>query len=148
MAVDPDPAPQERAAAPIEHRLRRRVEFYETDAAGLAHFTAFFRYMEEAEHALWRALGLSIHPPHAEIGFPRVAASFEYQRPLRFEDEFEVVITVSSITSRAIQYACRIVKGETTIATGSLTVACVRKRPHEPLQPIDIPPEIAARFTR
>ena len=40
----------------------RRVQFRETDAAGLVHFSSFFRYMEEAEHALWRAAGLSIHP--------------------------------------------------------------------------------------
>ena len=43
-----------------EYRLRRRVQFYETDAAGIVHFSWFFRYMEEAEHALWREAGLSI----------------------------------------------------------------------------------------
>ena len=50
---------------PSEFRLRRRVQFYETDAAGMVHFSWFFRYMEEAEHALWREAGLSIaqHPP-------------------------------------------------------------------------------------
>ena len=39
---------------PSDHRLRRRVHFYETDMAGFVHFSCFFRYMEEAEHALWR----------------------------------------------------------------------------------------------
>ena len=37
-----------------EFRLQRRVQFYETDAAGIVHFSWFFRYLEEAEHALWR----------------------------------------------------------------------------------------------
>ena len=60
-----------------EYRLRRRVHFYETDAAGLVHFSWFFRYMEEAEHALWRESGLSIHPPGSDVGFPRVSTSFE-----------------------------------------------------------------------
>ena len=44
-----------------EYRLRRRVQFYETDAAGIVHFSWFFRYMEEAEHALWREAGLMLY---------------------------------------------------------------------------------------
>ena len=44
---------------PPGFRYSRRVQFSETDLAGIAHFSAFFRFMEEAEHALWRAAGLS-----------------------------------------------------------------------------------------
>ena len=131
---------------PSEHRLTRRVQFYETDAAGIVHFSWFFRYMEEAEHALWRAAGLSIHPGNSEIGWPRVAASFEFKRPLRFEDEFEVHLRIAEITRRTIRYTCLLAQGEATVATGELTVACVRRVPGEPLKSIEIPPEIAARF--
>jgi acyl-CoA thioester hydrolase len=85
-------------SAPLsEHRLTRRVQFHETDAAGLVHFSCFFRYMEEAEHALWRAAGLSIHPPDTEVGWPRRSTGFEYYRALRFEDEFEVTIRVVAL---------------------------------------------------
>ena len=129
-----------------EYRLTRRVQFYETDAAGIVHFSWFFRYMEEAEHALWREAGLSIHRPDAEIGWPRVAASFEFRNPLHFEDEFGVRLRIAEITRRTIRYSCLIVKGDTTIATGDLTIACVRKRLNEPMKSIDIPPEIASRF--
>ena len=45
-----------------EHTIRRRIFFYEVDSAGIVHFSNYFRYMEEAEHALWRAAGLSIAP--------------------------------------------------------------------------------------
>ena len=45
---------------PSEYRLKRRVQFYETDMAGIVHFSWFFRYLEEAEHAMWREAGLSI----------------------------------------------------------------------------------------
>ena len=131
---------------PSDIRLTRRVQFYETDAAGIVHFSWFFRYMEEAEHALWRAAGLSIHPGNSEIGWPRVAASFEFKRPLRFEDEFEVHLRIAEITRRTIRYTCLLAQGEATVATGELTVACVRRVPGEPLKSIEIPPEIAARF--
>ena len=55
-----------------EFRLTRRVHFYETDSAGIVHFSVFFRYMEEAEHAMWRAEGLSIAVPGAAIVRPIV----------------------------------------------------------------------------
>ncbi len=83
------PVPQRRSS------YRRRVQFYETDAAGIVHFSNFFRYMEEAEHALWRENGISIFPAEPTHGWPRVAASFDYKRPLRFEDEFEVHLAVT-----------------------------------------------------
>ena len=39
---------------PYEFKLTRQVEFSETDMAGIAHFTNFFRFMEAAEHAFFR----------------------------------------------------------------------------------------------
>jgi acyl-CoA thioester hydrolase len=131
---------------PSEYRLTRRVQFYETDAAGIVHFSWYFRYMEEAEHALWRMAGLSIHPPGSEIGWPRVAASFEFRRALRFEDEFDVHLQVAEVTRRTIRYTCLIAQEDTTIAKGDLTIACVLKRPGEPMKSIEIPEDVAARF--
>jgi acyl-CoA thioester hydrolase len=129
-----------------EYRLTRRVQFYETDAAGIVHFSWFFRYMEEAEHALWREAGLSIHPPGAEIGWPRVAASFEFHRALQFEDEFDVRLRIAEMTRKTIRYTCLMTLGETRIATGALTIACVRKQPDEPMKAVDIPEEITKRL--
>jgi YbgC/YbaW family acyl-CoA thioester hydrolase len=129
-----------------EHRLMRRVQFHETDLAGLVHFSRFFNYMEEGEHALWRAAGLSIHPPGTEIGWPRLAASFEFHRALRFEEEFEICMRVVAMDERTISYVCRLTRDGTRIATGRLTIACASRRPNEPMRAIPIPPEIAARF--
>ena len=127
-----------------EYRLHRRVNFYETDCAGIVHFSWFFKYMEEAEHALWRASGLSIHPPGSDFGWPRVAASFEFHRPLRFEDEFEVVLHVAEMTKKSIRYECRLEKGGEKMATGTMTILCVRKRPT--MQAAEIPEDVAARL--
>ena len=129
-----------------EYRFRRRVQFYETDVAGIVHFSWFYRYMEEAEHALWRAAGLSIHPHGSEIGWPRVSASFDFHRALRFEDEFDVWLRIVELTSRRIRYACVLLQQDVKIATGSMTIACVRKRADRTLEAIEIPPEIASRF--
>jgi acyl-CoA thioester hydrolase len=128
-----------------QYRLRRRVQFHETDVAGIVHFSWFFRYMEEAEHALWREAGLSIHPPNTDIGWPRVAASFEFHRALRFEEEFDVLLRIAALTKKTIKYACVLKQGDADIATGTMTIVCVPKHA-EPLKAIDIPREIAERF--
>jgi acyl-CoA thioester hydrolase len=129
-----------------EYRFRRRVQFYETDAAGIVHFSWYFRYMEEAEHALWREAGLSIHPPDAEIGFPRVSTSFEFHRALRFEQEFDVHLRVAAMTKKSIRYTCVLTDGDIRIATGTLVTVCVRHRANEPMTAVEIPLEIAARI--
>jgi acyl-CoA thioester hydrolase len=129
-----------------EFRLKRRVQFYETDAAGIVHFSTYFRYMEEAEHAMWREAGLSIAARNSEIGWPRVNVSFEYVRPLRFEDEFEVHIRIEEIAEKRIRYSCTLSCGGSPVATGTMTIACVIKRPNEPMKSVPIPAEIASRF--
>jgi acyl-CoA thioesterase FadM len=114
--------------------------------AGLVHFSRFFNYMEEAEHALWRAAGISIHPKDSEIGWPRLHASFEFHRALRFEDEFEIWMRVAAMDERTIRYVCVLSRDDTKIATGSLTIACASRRPNEPMRAMAIPPEIKARL--
>ena len=129
-----------------EHRYHRRVHFAETDMAGVVHFSQFLRYMEEAEHALWRASGLSIADPASPVGFPRVAATCDYQAPLRFEDEVEIVVRIESINKRSIKYACTIVRGEMTVATGTLTAACIDKTSTSPFTAVAIPDEIVQKL--
>jgi acyl-CoA thioester hydrolase len=133
--------------APIgSHTHRRRVQFYETDAAGIVHFSWFFRYMEEAEHAMWREVGLSVHAPGTEMGWARISAHCDFQKPLRFEDEFDVSIRIAAMTHKTIKYECVLTRGDEPIASGSLKVICVRVRQDEPIKAIDIPPAIAARL--
>jgi acyl-CoA thioester hydrolase len=128
-----------------EHTIRRRVQFHEVDSAGIVHFSNYFRFMEEAEHALWRAAGLSIAAPDAVVGFPRVAAAFDYRRPLRFEDEVDVRIRIAALSRRTIRYACTLAVGDAVVAEGTMTVVCVRMGV-EPLESVSLPDAIASRF--
>jgi len=127
-----------------EYRFMRRVQFYETDVAGIVHFSWFFRYMEEAEHAMWREAGLSIHPPDSDIGWPRVASSFEFYRPLRFEDEFDVHLRIAEMTRKTIRYECTLTRNGEKLASGSMTIACVQKKPV--MRGIEIPEDVVKRL--
>ena len=127
-------------------RLSRRVQFSETDAAGLVHFSNFLRYFEDAEHALWRSAGLSIHPENSPIGWPRVSASCEYHRPLKFEQEFEIGLQIIEMTSRTITYAGEITSNGERIATGSWKIACVSRLADGRLKSAEIPADVSDRL--
>ena len=129
-----------------EFVYRRRVQFPETDASGIVHFTNFFKYVEEAEHAMWRAAGVSINTRDRGIGWPRVAASFEFRKPLRFEDEFDVHIRVAARTRKTIRYAAVLTKDGEVHAEGSLTIICVRRVAGQPVKATDIPEDLARLF--
>lgn len=101
-------------------RYIRRVQFVETDMVGIVHFSMYFKYIEEAEHALWRAAGLPVIE-EGEAGWPRVSATFDYKRPLRFDDEFEIAVDVAAVTRRTIRYEFTLTRAGDLIGSGSLT---------------------------
>jgi YbgC/YbaW family acyl-CoA thioester hydrolase len=124
----------------------RRVEFAETDAAGIVHFSVFFRYMEEAEHAVWRAAGLRIHQPQSDITWPRISASFDFKSPLRFEQEFEVRTGLDAITRSTIRWAHTISRGDTVIGSGTVTVVCVRKLADGGMKSAELPADVISKL--
>jgi acyl-CoA thioester hydrolase len=126
-----------------ELRYRRRIQFYETDMAGLVHFSWYYRYFEEAEHALWRAAGLTIASQADTIRYPRVSASCEFRAPLRFEDEIDITIAVAAIGSRTIKYDATIHLADALVARGSMTIACIDTSHGSRPRAIDIPTEVA-----
>ena len=85
----------------------RRVEFGDTDMAGIMHFANFFRFMEAAETSFLHTLGLSVSWKRDGVkwGFPRVSVACDFQRPARFEDVLTVAVTVERVVRRNEQPA-------------------------------------------
>lgn len=138
----------------FEYKVVRRVEFSETDMAGIVHYSNFFRYMETAEHAFFRHLGYSVvmtqFTPH--LGWPRVKAECEYRQPLRFEDEVEIHLLVTEKRSKSLRYTFifrKLIPGAPAVevARGSLTVVCVTKQPDGRMSAVHIPAEFADKIT-
>lgn len=125
---------------------RRRVQFAETDMAGIVHFSMYFRYMEEAEHALWRSVGLQIAPPDGRVGFPRVAASCDFKASLRFEEEFDVHVRVEAVGRRSLKYGFTLRRGDDILATGSMTSVSVQKGPDGTVRSIELPADVVTRL--
>ena len=133
----------------------RRVEFCETDAAGIAHFSSLVIYMEQAEHALLRSLGLSVAhsataTPDGEtpddstlrnVSWPRVRVECDFLSPAKFEDIVSINVFLSVLGKKSVTYQHRLFIGTRAIATGSMTSVCC-KRENGTLVGREIPAEI------
>src|SRR3954471_23424961 len=130
-------------------RVTRRVEFHDTDMAGIVHFSNFFRYMEFAEVEFLRAKGMSVASREREgerLGFPRVSASCDFRRPVRFEDLVEITVTIARLGRRSVTYDFEFFCRGKQIAKGGATAACCHKLPDGGLESVDIPADLRAKF--
>jgi acyl-CoA thioester hydrolase len=103
---------------PARITLRRRVEWRDTDAAGIYHWTTVFRLAEVAEASLHTALGI------ADFTFgatPRVAVRATFRRPLRFNDRVDVELAVEALGRTSIEYRLRLSSDGSDVAEGSVT---------------------------
>jgi len=81
------------------YTFRRRIEFRETDMAGIVHFSNFFAYMEQAEHDFLRSVGMGVicEADGKKISWPR---------------------------TKSVTYAFDFYRDETQIADGKMTAVC------------------------
>jgi YbgC/YbaW family acyl-CoA thioester hydrolase len=120
--------------------------------AGIVHFSAYFKYMEAAEHAFFRSLGFSVvtRIGHEIYGWPRVHAECDFNSPLRFEDEFDIHLLVREVRSKAIVFdfifTTPAEQGARRIGRGSFTTVCVTKKPDGTMTSSPIPAAIAERI--
>jgi acyl-CoA thioester hydrolase len=99
---------------------RGRLDWADTDAAGIANWTAVFRLVERAEAALFTALG---HPEVFGMA-PRTAVGVRYRSPLRFNQEVAVELAVTKAGATTIEYSF-VVHGPERVAAEETLAACI-----------------------
>src|SRR5262249_54311944 len=127
----------------------RRVEFRDTDAAGIMHFASFFPIMESVEHEFLRHLGLSVlaNDGTGPVSWPRVNAQCDYRSAVKFEDELSVTLSIERLGSKSVTYRFEIKHDDHPVAEGKMTAVCCRLASGgSPMQPIPIPETITAKL--
>lgn len=99
---------------------QRVVEFHETDAAGLVHFSNYFRYAESAEHALFRAIEYPMMEKEASsfFGWPRVRAQAKFSAPLESGEQIRIELSITEIKDKAIDYEFKIYRSRDDVLAG------------------------------
>ena len=129
----------------------RRVEFCETDMAGIVHFANFYLYMEQAEHELFRTLGVELLDHQDDgtvISWPRVSASCSFHAPARFNDVLEIRLAVSRIGVKSLTFSVEFWCGETRIAHGRLKTVCCHFKSGGTMESVEIPPEFLRKVEK
>lgn len=131
-----------------EFSVIHRVQFSESDMAGVVHFSNYFRWMEEVEHAFFRSLGLSVAMEHdgLEIGWPRVSAACEFVAPARFEDEVHLNLRIAKLGEKSLTYEVDFTCHGRRIALGKITSVCCQMTP-DGMRAIAIPASIRGALT-
>jgi acyl-CoA thioester hydrolase len=119
----------------------RRVEFSDTDAGGVMHFSRYFTFMESAEDDFLRAAGSGfMHEVEGRPGgWPKAAVSCEYLSPARHGDELEVHLKVTRVGRRSISYEFTIRRGAEEVARGRTTSVCCALTTEGRFRPVPIP---------
>ena len=130
------------------YRTQRRVEFADTDMAGIVHFSRFFVFMETAEHAFMRAIGApGVHFDHEgmRIGWPRRETSCRFHSPARVGDVLDIEVRVVRKGRTSLTWGFEIRIGERLVADGRIACVCCALSP-DGLKPVAIPAFLAARL--
>lgn len=102
--------------------IQRRVQWMDTDAAGIWHHSVALRWAEEAEAELHRGLGI------IDLTFgatPRVKTEFEFPSSVRFDDVMEITLTVSHVGTTSMTYEIAVTTESRSVANGRMVVVFI-----------------------
>ena len=101
----------------MQHHYTRRVNFADTDAAGVVHFSRLLCYAEEAEHDWLEKRGI---PLLGNGGWPRVHIDCDYLAPARVGDCVQVSISPVKIGRSSVQWEFSMACEGESIAQGNM----------------------------
>ncbi len=138
----------------FEHTSTRRIEFSETDMAGLVHFSNFFKYMETAERDFFEAAGVDLinTKPGDIVGWPRARAECKFSAPLRFGETIDIHLAIKSMKDRSIDYQFRIFRRNsdgtrTQAGKGHMTTILTELTASGALRSIELTDSVRERIT-
>jgi acyl-CoA thioester hydrolase len=102
--------------------IRRRIEWIDTDAAGIYHWTTALRLVEAAEAAMHTQLGI-VDRTFGRT--PRVSVDASFRRPLRFNDITETRLDVERLGRTSLDYRFVITGPEGAAVDGRLTICFI-----------------------
>jgi acyl-CoA thioester hydrolase len=112
----------------LQHTIAIRVRYPEVDAMGYLHHSRYLQYFEIGRVELLRSLG------HAYADLERQGVFFvvakvevKYRAPARYDEELHLTTRIQRQTHVRIDHAYELRRGETLLAEGNTTIACVNR---------------------
>ncbi|WP_126444019.1 tol-pal system-associated acyl-CoA thioesterase [Sulfuricystis multivorans] len=104
-----------------------RVYYEDTDAGGVVYYANYLKYLERGRTEFLRQLGFEQRALAQEAGIAFAVRSFaaEYLKPARLDDELVVATAVEALGRAQVTFAQTIQRGEETLFTARVRVACL-----------------------
>ncbi|MEH7181277.1 acyl-CoA thioesterase [Neobacillus vireti] len=97
-----------------------KVRWGDTDAASIVFYPNFYKWMDEATHEYFSAIGFPTSNLYSEqqIATPLLEANCQFKSPLVFEDNVIVRSTVVEMRQKVFKISHKFYKGEILVAEG------------------------------
>ena len=128
--------------SPATYIHRRRVEFADTDAAGVAHFSRLLAMVEEAEHGFFRERGIPILTK--DSAWPVVRSEVDFCGACRFGEEIEIRLGDFLPGKSSLAYGFEAQAGGRVVFSGKMTKCHISP---ESMRPVEISGEILGKIS-
>jgi acyl-CoA thioester hydrolase len=132
---------------PVEHTVKLRVRFAETDAMQVVYYAEYFVWFEVARTELFRSIGMPYSVISRKRGFhtPVVQAHADYKSSARYDDEVAVRVWASKVGNSSVRldYAVTKLPDKVLLCTGHTVHVLIG----EDGKPKDIPADIKERLS-
>jgi len=83
-----------------------RVYYEDTDSGGVVYYANYLKFMERARTELLRSIGFEQDKIQQELGilFAVISANIQYKKPARFNDELNVITSITSLGKASIRF--------------------------------------------
>lgn len=102
------------------HIYQFRVEWGDTDAAGIVFSPNFYKWMDEAIHYYFESIGYPLSKLFREkkIGLPIIESSCKFQKPLYSPENAVIHTTIMELREKSITFNHEFFVGKNKIAEG------------------------------
>lgn len=128
-----------------------KVEFGETDMAGIVFYPNYFRWFDRSTHALLESINLPFLGllEDQNLTVPLVNVGCRFSSPLRYNDKLRLVTKVVEVKERTFKLEHKLYKDEKLVGEGFEVRVLIRtdqQTEEGGLVTANFPPEIAERL--
>lgn len=132
-----------------QNRVAHRVEWGETDGAGIVFYPNYLRWFDQATHELFRSLDVSLQALLRDERAAPVVIEVNCRLLARvlYDDELEIQSRVAELRTRALRVAHEVHRGDQIVASGH-EVRMWARLSDDGIEPLAIPDNVRALLGR
>ncbi len=128
-----------------EHRYSLRVQWEDTDAAGIVYYANYLRFIERGRSDLLLQHGIDqrgLIDSDNGVAFAVRACNIDYLKPARLHEELIVTTSITELRGASLTLGQEVWRGEALLVRAEVKLACIDSKGRARR----VPPPIAALF--